>query len=217
LPTGAERFNGLPHVADEVAKRGQRIAEIHVANRWRILFLSFRSYKLGSDTIAAIANKGVARSHPPTRIAAITRLRLGFTPDVYYQSNQYFVTMAVLLFGIISVFLASALAQAPIDLFVNNQRYDITYPCYRQPAIIEGDDQGSSLLAFAEGRNVSACALPLNRNDPIPPASNEIGGLVLRRSTDGGLTWTQPRTIYSGNLGELELCHACTWYRENAG
>jgi hypothetical protein len=108
----------------------------------------------------------------------------------------------VVLIGALSGLLTTAFAQSQINLFVNNQKYDITYPCYRQPAIIEGDSQGSSLLAFAEGRNISSCAPPLVHNGTVPPASNEVGGLVLRTSSDGGLTWTQPRTIYSGNLGQ---------------
>jgi hypothetical protein len=83
-----------------------------------------------------------------------------------------------------------------VDLFVNGQHYDITYPCYRQPALISASVDGSVLLAFAEGRNLSfsQCA------PPVRPDDNEIGGLVLRRSLDAGATWSSPKTIYSGNI-----------------
>eukprot|EP00048_Salpingoeca_helianthica_P017643 m.238346 g.238346 ORF g.238346 m.238346 type:complete len:414 (+) comp21733_c1_seq1:25-1266(+) len=83
-----------------------------------------------------------------------------------------------------------------VDLFVNGEHYDITYPCYRQPALISASVDGSVLLAFAEGRNLSLsqCAPPLHKD------SNEIGGLVLRRSLDAGSTWSAPKTIYSGNI-----------------
>lgn len=105
---------------------------------------------------------------------------------------------------VLSLLAGAALSQQKIDLFVNNAKYDIVYPCYRQPAIIEGDSTGTKLIAFAEGRNISSCAPPLNHNGThptVPPASNEVGGLVTRLSSDGGMTWTQPHTIYSGNLG----------------
>lgn len=39
-----------------------------------------------------------------------------------------------------------------------------------------------------------------DRRSSPPPASNEIGGLVQRRSTDSGATWSEPETLYSGNL-----------------
>ncbi|EDQ85332.1 uncharacterized protein MONBRDRAFT_34360 [Monosiga brevicollis MX1] len=81
------------------------------------------------------------------------------------------------------------------DLFVNNQPYGITYPCYRQPALIL---MGEGLLAFAEGRNISSCAPPLQAAAPSPV--EEVGGLVLRRSTDLGRTWSAPITLYSGNI-----------------
>ena len=93
--------------------------------------------------------------------------------------------------------LRSALSRQ--DLFVNGAKYDITYPCYRQPAIVQAS---SVLLAFAEGRNLSfaQCAPPLHLGARQKSAPNEIGGLVLRRSLDGGQTWSLPRTIYSGNI-----------------
>ena len=80
------------------------------------------------------------------------------------------------------------------DLFINGAKYDITYPCYRQPAIIAGPNNPSILIAFAEGRNISlgSCAPPIG--------SNEVGGLVYRRSIDSGLTWTDPKTMYSGDI-----------------
>jgi hypothetical protein len=33
-----------------------------------------------------------------------------------------------------------------------------------------------------------------------PSPSNEVGGLVQRLSTDGGRTWSDPKTIYSGDI-----------------
>lgn len=80
------------------------------------------------------------------------------------------------------------------------------YPCFRQPLLVAADAAQTVLLAFAEGRNVSAaaCAPPLLQPrggaGHMPPPGNEVGGLVLRRSTDAGQTWGPPATIYSGNL-----------------
>ena len=98
---------------------------------------------------------------------------------------------------------------ARIDLFVAGAHYDITYPCYRQPAIIAGGVAATVLLAFAEGRNITACAPPLtderkarvraSAGRSAPDPANEVGGLVLRRSLDSGAAWTSPRTIYSGH------------------
>lgn len=91
-----------------------------------------------------------------------------------------------------------------IDLFVNGGHYAITYPCYRQPALINADASGSHLIAFAEGRNISMadCAPPLqaSRRRAQPSPANEVGGLVQRLSQDGGRTWSPPQTIYSGDI-----------------
>lgn len=99
------------------------------------------------------------------------------------------------------------------DLFIPGSRkdVDIVYPCYRQPAIINANPAGSLLIAFAEGRNVSNCAPPLlaaQAPPPLdtqalpqpPPPTNEVGGLVARTSSDGGLTWSRGHTIFSGNI-----------------
>ena len=107
------------------------------------------------------------------------------------------------------------------DLFIPGSRkdVDIVYPCYRQPAIINASPAGSLLIAFAEGRNVSNCAPPLlaAQAPPLldaqalplldtqalpqpPPPTNEVGGLVARTSSDGGLTWSRGHTIFSGNI-----------------
>lgn len=93
--------------------------------------------------------------------------------------------------------LSLGLALDPIDLFINGAKYEITYPCYRQPALISVSTDGKTLLAFAEGRNISAkdCAPPIHGS-----GENEIGGLVQRVSTDGGASWGPPRTIFSGNI-----------------
>ena len=79
------------------------------------------------------------------------------------------------------------------DLFIPSPRY----PCFRQPAILA--TSSGAILAFAENRNVSACA-PAAR--VVAAASsraqpNEIGSLVLRRSTDGGTTWAPLEVVYT--------------------
>ncbi len=58
------------------------------------------------------------------------------------------------------------------------------YSCYRIPAVVEAAD--GTLLAFAEGR-VDSCS---DKGDI---------DIVLRRSTDGGDTWTAPQVVLSGD------------------
>jgi hypothetical protein len=94
----------------------------------------------------------------------------------------------------------AVVGQTPVkqDLFVNGASDTDSYPCYRQPAIVEGSADFRVLLAFAEGRVLpgAACAPPIDTPRPI----NEIGGLVLRRSMDGGVTWAAATVVYSGNI-----------------
>ena len=77
------------------------------------------------------------------------------------------------------------------DLFVPSPRY----PCFRQPAILATST--GAILAFAENRNVSACAPAARVAAASGPQPNEIGSLVLRRSTDGGTTWDPLEVIYT--------------------
>lgn len=51
---------------------------------------------------------------------------------------------------------------------------------------------------FAEGRIVTSCAPPFDNRIERDP--NEEGSLELRRSVDGGFTWLNAQTIYSGNI-----------------
>eukprot|EP00039_Didymoeca_costata_P001668 m.54161 g.54161 ORF g.54161 m.54161 type:complete len:391 (-) comp10907_c0_seq1:135-1307(-) len=79
-----------------------------------------------------------------------------------------------------------------LDIFVPSARF----PCFRQPAIatIHG-----AILAFAENRNVSACAPPLDhKNNDYAP--DEVGSLQLRISKDGGMTWGPMQTLAVGNI-----------------
>lgn len=84
-------------------------------------------------------------------------------------------------------------------LFVPTARH----PCFRQPAIITA---GDTILAFAENRNVSACAPELELGagaDSAPTgvdAPMEVGSMLLRRSTDGGKTWLPMQTLTDGNI-----------------
>ncbi len=89
-------------------------------------------------------------------------------------------------------------------LFVPSTRY----PCFRQPVIIPA---ATVLLVFAENRNVSACAPARTGRAASSPASspassayslspNEIGSLHLRRSTDGGHTFSPMQTLFVGNI-----------------
>ena len=93
---------------------------------------------------------------------------------------------------ILSFTVATAAGAAPkiTDLFVPSSRY----PCFRQPGLIRA---GSVLLAFAENRNVSSCA---PASGAFQPGENEVGSLQLRRSADGGTSWTDMQEIHVGNI-----------------
>lgn len=78
-----------------------------------------------------------------------------------------------------------------IDIFTPTPRF----PCFRQPAVIRGVD-ANHVLAFAENRNVTACA-PAARGLSSP---HEVGSLQLRRSSDGGKTWGPLQSLYVGNI-----------------
>jgi len=94
----------------------------------------------------------------------------------------------------LSINLAISLTAAPTrqDLFVPTPRY----PCFRQPAIITTST--GAILAFAENRNVSACAPAAAVTvDASGSQPNEIGSLLLRRSIDGGSTWTPLQVVYA--------------------
>lgn len=86
------------------------------------------------------------------------------------------------------------------DLFIPSPRY----PCFRQPVILA---TSQNILAFAENRNVSSCAPASGRYNQqtnltatkihIPA---EIGSLHLRRSNDGGDSWSPIQSIFVGNI-----------------
>jgi sialidase-1 len=91
------------------------------------------------------------------------------------------------------------------DLFVPTPRY----PCFRQPMILS--PAPNVLLAFAENRNVSACA-PAYSSTGLAPAytsagltPSEIGSLLLRRSKDGGRTWTELQTVYASSAPGIDF------------
>lgn len=111
--------------------------------------------------------------------------------------KKAFLLLLLLLANLASC-TAGVLAFNRTDLFVNGASYGISYPCYRQPAIIRTNNV---VIAFAEGRNVSSCAPPVA---PIqqPPPSNEVGGLVIRRSVDEGEqpSWEEAQTFNSSPL-----------------
>jgi hypothetical protein len=99
---------------------------------------------------------------------------------------------AALSFCFASVVWASANV-SKVDLFVKSARY----PCFRQPIIMTSNSERTHVLAFAENRNVSACApaasqqtKPLDDGQP-----NEVGSLLLRRSMDSGKTWGGLQTV----------------------
>lgn len=91
-----------------------------------------------------------------------------------------------------------------VDLFVPNAG-DVSFPCYRQPALIAADDTGQELLAFAEGRTTytpgisGTCAPAMQGGDAELSHPQEIGGLLLRSSRDGGHTWSSPRFVYGSS------------------
>eukprot|EP00911_Craspedida_sp_UC1_P002221 UC1_evm1s1694 len=88
-----------------------------------------------------------------------------------------------------------------VDLYTAGQpSAGITYPCYRQPVLISGATPGV-LLGFAEGRNVSSCAPPIASSSAATVnGPMELGGLLLRRSTDGGASWSAATTLLVGNI-----------------
>ena len=114
------------------------------------------------------------------------------------STSFFFLLLLLLCAGSVAAQPATGADPGRVDLFVAGQGPGIVYPCFRQPALLAA---GSTLLAFAEGRNVSSCAPPQR------PGANEVGGLVLRRSTDGGRSWTPPVTIHSGNIDFYSLVH----------
>ena len=67
------------------------------------------------------------------------------------------------------------------------------FPCFRQPVVISAG--GSRLLAFVEGRFSSPCA-PAATSDAEARRPDEVGGLNLRISEDGGSTWGPSKIIY---------------------
>ena len=112
-------------------------------------------------------------------------------------------------------------------LFVPTARY----PCFRQPVLIPagGGDHAAVLLAFAENRNVMACAPDFpaktrakTRAKTMPKMPNEVGSLHLRRSTDGGRTFSAMQTLFVGNIdfysGVFDDSTGRTWlFLEAAG
>lgn len=113
--------------------------------------------------------------------------------------------MVMLALSCLYIAVATATSEAVptvTPLFVPSARY----PCFRQPAILTA---GSAILAFAENRNVSACAPeadPATNNETMNVHDNasyhprEVGSLLLRRSTDGGSTWLPMQTLSVGNI-----------------
>lgn len=87
--------------------------------------------------------------------------------------------LSILLFCILFVQCKETRPLNAIPLFENGQG---AYACYRIPAIIKSSD--GSLLAFAEGRT-NNCA--------------DFGDvdILLRRSSDGGATWSLPKVVAS--------------------
>ena len=95
-------------------------------------------------------------------------------------------------------------------LFVPSARY----PCFRQPAILScppkkgvaaatGGGSGEVILAFAENRNVSACAPAAAEfvgADGRSSHPEEVGSLHLRRSTDQGASWLPMQSLFVGNI-----------------
>jgi hypothetical protein len=87
------------------------------------------------------------------------------------------------------------------------------FPCYRQPVVIAADSAGSTILAFVEGRYSTPCAPAFDADAAVSSggadsvdAPREVGGLNLRISNDGGLTWGPSNIIY-GNATREGRCH----------
>ena len=132
--------------------------------------------------------------------ALLYRVELHCTGSVSTSSRTAMIC-AFLAAALCTATLAANAAEAApvvIPLFVPTQRH----PCFRQPAIINA---GGTLLAFAENRNVSACAPELGA--VVPNASHgglsvplEVGSMLLRRSTDGGESWLPLQSLLAGNI-----------------
>ena len=96
-----------------------------------------------------------------------------------------------------------------IDLFVPSTRF----PCFRQPAITKTQ---THILAFAENRNVTACA-PAFSDQPQQNRHHqqqqsfgrvqEVGSLQLRRSADNGQTWGPLQSLFVGNIDFYTTLH----------
>ena len=124
------------------------------------------------------------------------------------DERQEMMFAAATVFSALVGFAAAAPQQpqqplaAPVvtPLFVPTARY----PCFRQPAIITA---GDTILAFAENRNVSACAPELGLEtaaEETAPGSldapMETGSMQLRRSTDGGKSWLPMQALTTGSI-----------------
>ena len=100
--------------------------------------------------------------------------------------------------GAHAAYAATMLQPIVTPLFIPTERH----PCFRQPAIVNA---GGILLAFAENRNVSACAPEedVSTADVYQgglSAPLEVGSMLLRRSTDGGETWLPMQSLLTGNI-----------------
>jgi hypothetical protein len=101
-----------------------------------------------------------------------------------------------------------------MDIFVPSTRY----PCFRQPAIAATGLDRLTLLAFAENRNITSCA-PSRQHSRLGPLAkeqrgssasptgvdtvehpDEVGSLQMRRSVDGGKTFSALQMMAVGNL-----------------
>lgn len=65
-------------------------------------------------------------------------------------------------------------------------------------AIAVAGTTGTTVLAFAENRNVTACAPAFDQSTRQHP--EEVGSLLLRRSVDGGKTWGAMQSLFVGNI-----------------
>jgi len=93
------------------------------------------------------------------------------------------------------IFFQSVLAQQPHLTTLYSSCYEPhCYPtCYRQPVLIIIDPQ--NLIAFVEGRNNSYCS---------GTADGSPSSIRLRRSNDGGITWSSPeQVLYTGKCDFL--------------
>jgi hypothetical protein len=100
--------------------------------------------------------------------------------------------------------------------FTNTTRQDIfvpsaRFPCFRQPVLVSTP---SALLAFAENRNVTACAPAAGDGAAAATAAaaawgapHEVGSLQLRRSTDGGNTWSPLQSLFVGDIDFYTAVH----------